>query len=105
MSNVDFDTLKNLLHTNVVEVVFTKVNGEKRVMKCTLQESFLPEHNGNSDRKKNENVLAVFDIDSNDWRSFRFDSVISYNIGGQNVSEDATGFEQNGGPNIIQQDS
>ena len=93
MSNVDFDTLKNLLHSNVVEVVFTKVNGEKRVMKCTLQESFLPEQKGDTERKKNENVLAVYDIDSNDWRSFRFDSVISYNIGGENVSQDPTGFE------------
>lgn len=93
MSDIDFDTLKNLLHSNVVEVVFTKVNGEKRVMKCTLQESFLPEQKGDTERKKNENVLAVYDIDSNDWRSFRFDSVISYNIGGENVSQDPTGFE------------
>ena len=101
MSNVDFDTLKNLLHTNVVEVVFTKVNGEKRVMKCTLQESFLPEQKGDTERKKNENVLAVYDIDSNDWRSFRFDSVISYNIGGNNVSQDPTGSEQTGGSNTV----
>lgn len=91
MSDVDFDTLKNLLHSNVVEVVFTKVNGEKRVMKCTLQESYLPDQKGDTERKKNENVLAVFDIDSNDWRSFRFDSVISYNIGGENVPQDPTG--------------
>lgn len=101
MSDVDFETLKNLLRSNVVEVTFTKVNGDKRVMNCTLQESYLPEHNGESERKKNENVLAVYDIDSNDWRSFRFDSVISYNIGGENVSQDAIGFEQDGGPDTI----
>mgnify|MGYP006267654243 CR=1 FL=1 len=101
MSNIDFETLKELLKSNIIEVTFTKVNGEKRVMKCTLQESFLPEQKSESDRKKNENVLAVFDIDSNDWRSFRFDSVISYNIGGENVSQDTTGSEQDRGSTII----
>lgn len=93
MSDVDFETLRNLLRSNVVEVTFTKVNGEERVMKCTLQETFLPEQKGDTERKKSENVLAVFDIDSNDWRSFRYDSVITYRIGENNVSQDTTGLE------------
>lgn len=71
--------LKELLKTNVVEVVFTKVNGDKRVMTCTLQPSFLPEEvETEKTRKQNDDVLSVWDIDANGWRSFRFDSVISY---------------------------
>ena len=86
--NVDFETLKNLLKTNVIEVTFTKANGDKRVLKCTLQEEYLPEYNGDSTRKKNENVISVWDIESKDWRSFRFDSVISYEFGEGNGEEE-----------------
>lgn len=71
--------LKELLKTNVVEVVFTKVNGDKRVMTCTLQPSFLPEEvETEKTRKQNDEVLSVWDTEVNGWRSFRFDSVISY---------------------------
>ena len=71
--------LKELLKTNVVEVIFTKVNGDKRVMTCTLQPSFLPEEvETEKTRKQNDEVLSVWDTEVNGWRSFRFDSVISY---------------------------
>ena len=86
--NVDFETLKNLLKTNVIEVTFTKTNGDKRVLKCTLQENYLPEYNGDSTRKKNENVISVWDLENKDWRSFRFDSVISYQFGEGNAEEE-----------------
>jgi hypothetical protein len=71
--------LKELLKNGVVEVTFTKMNGDKRVMTCTLQPSFLPEEvETEKTRKQNDDVLSVWDIDANGWRSFRFDSVISY---------------------------
>lgn len=88
MSEVSVETLKNLLKTDVVSVTFTKVNGDKRVLKCTLQESFLPEYNSDSTRKKSDNVLSVWDVESNEWRSFRFDSVISYGIENGSQEED-----------------
>jgi len=57
-----------------------KKDGTPRVMKCTLQEDFLPEVDGviliDKDRWKKD-ALAVFDIEKNDWRSFRWDSVKS----------------------------
>jgi hypothetical protein len=47
-------------------------------MKCTLQEDYLPEYDGviliDKDRWKKDS-LAVFDIEKEDWRSFRWDSV------------------------------
>ena len=102
MYDIDAETLKNLLKTNVMVVTFTKSNGEKRIMNCTLQENFLPEYNSDSTRKKNDNVLSVWDIDNSGWRSFRFDSVTSYQIGGDNVSSrvssNEVGLKQDGGP-------
>ena len=71
--------LKELLKSNVVEVVFWKANGEKRTMNCTLQSTFLPEEvETEKTRKQNDEVLSVWDTEVNGWRSFRFDSVISY---------------------------
>ena len=71
------------LHNSICEVVFTKVNGEKRVMKCTLQEAMLPakvDLEENLQKKKaNPDVLAVWDTESEGWRSFRWDSVMEVN--------------------------
>jgi hypothetical protein len=37
------DTLLKDLRTQVLEVHFTKANGENRIMRCTLQKQMLPE--------------------------------------------------------------
>ncbi len=69
--------LLGLLETEVVEIEFTKKDGTDRVMKCTLQEDYLPEYGVieiDKDRWKKDS-LAVFDIEKEDWRSFRWDSV------------------------------
>jgi len=66
------------LKRNVIKVTFTKVNGEERVMNCTLHQSVLPEKYISEDiikKKENPDVLSVWDIDKNGWRSFRLDSV------------------------------
>ena len=68
------DTLIKNLQQKVMRVTFTKVNGEERVMECTLQEYMLPE-TVESNRKQNEAVLPVFDINKGEWRSFRMDSI------------------------------
>lgn len=64
------------LSSNICEVTFTKVNGEQRVMPCTLREDLLPPaKEPNKERKVNEAVLSVWVTDANGWRSFRVDSV------------------------------
>jgi len=68
------DILIKNLQKQVMKVTFTKVNGEERVMECTLQEHMIPETNP-ANRKENEEVLPVFDIDKGSWRSFRLDSI------------------------------
>jgi hypothetical protein len=73
------DTLIKNLQKKVMRVTFTKVNGEERVMDCTLQEHFLPETDSNN-RKENEEVLPVWDIDKGEWRSFRLDAITNIEV-------------------------
>lgn len=73
-------TSKQLLDALVkgpVTVLFEKADGTERQMLCTLNESVVPETK-NSGRKTNEEVRTVFDLDLNQWRSFRYDRVISW---------------------------
>jgi len=64
------------LKRNVMRVTFTKVNGDERVMRCTLHDSVLPEQPISEIKKKeNQDVLSVWDLDNSGWRSFRLDSI------------------------------
>jgi hypothetical protein len=70
----------NQLHAGIATVVFTKANGERREMRCTLNETFMPAREideTNTTRKVNEDVQRVWDIDKSAWRSFRWDSIIN----------------------------
>lgn len=74
------DILKDL-RKSVIEVHFTKVNGENRIMHCSLMPELLPE-TYNEDLKeetdfhqKNPNVVAAWDVQKGGWRSFRVDTV------------------------------
>ena len=68
------DILIKNLQKKVMKITFTKVNGEERIMDCTLQEHMVPPTKY-TDRKQNEEVLPVFDINKGEWRSFRLDSI------------------------------
>jgi hypothetical protein len=75
------ETLVNGLKKDVLTINFTKVNGEERVMNCTLNETLLPEAiTSDSEKKENLDVIAVWDTDKDAWRSFRVDSVNSIKI-------------------------
>jgi hypothetical protein len=76
--------LKEILSNTVSTVVFTKVDGTEREMKCTLLPEYLPQKpvvEGQQlltealPRKENPDTLAVWDMERNGWRSFRTDSV------------------------------
>jgi len=81
---IDRAALESDLRTNVVEVIFTKLNGETRKMRATLSPQYVPKEdhtetvqqllNEEGEPKKN---MVVWDIDANGWRSFRTDRVIS----------------------------
>ena len=71
-------TIGNALRENVCLVRFIKVDGSERTMKCTLREDMIPEvHKPKHGKAQNDEVLAVFDLDKEAWRSFRLDSVLS----------------------------
>lgn len=71
--------LREHLKAGVVTVRFKKKDGTVRDMKCTLKEDLVVNYDKKSEKKKavNEDVCSVFDLDKSEWRSFRYDSVIS----------------------------
>ena len=75
------DELIKMLNTGICEVTFTKVNGEERVMPCTLQGDLLPvvsvEKLKEDRRPSNPDNLSVWCTDKNEWRSFRVANVTS----------------------------
>ena len=69
--------LLEMLQTDELTVFFTKKDGTERKMLCTLAENKIPNEKmpKNSGKSKSDDALAVFDIEKNEWRSFRWDSV------------------------------
>ena len=70
--------MAGILKQQDIDVTFTKVNGTLRKMHCTLQESaIIPREEKKHEivKDKNEDVCVVWDIDKNEWRSFRYDSI------------------------------
>lgn len=76
------DTLTSLLREGLVTVTFQKEStGSYRDMICTLASRFLPassELKATKTRKPNPDVCVVYDMEREDWRSFRFDTVIQF---------------------------
>ena len=78
--------LKNLLEQNVLVVDFTKLNGDKRVMTCTLREDIKPPAtktdaiSQKAVRETSDAVVSVWDVNAQGWRSFRYDRVNSVDI-------------------------
>jgi len=78
VSAITKDDVKLWLSDSTAIVTFEKTDGSLREMNATLQPSYLPEVNEKSTkkpRKENPNVVAVWDVDKDAWRSFRIDSI------------------------------
>ena len=72
-----------MLQTSQCRVIFTKVNGEERNMVCTLKEGVIPKASKDPITQKkvrdiSEEVLAVWDVKAEGWRSFRVANVVSF---------------------------
>jgi hypothetical protein len=66
--------MKQLLSQGVYEVTFTKVDGETRVMPCTLASSHLPPAPMKEKKVIKEeklDTISVWCTDKKEWRSFR----------------------------------
>jgi hypothetical protein len=95
LSEKDFKIFKKWLKSHIAygptTVIFTKKDGTERVMLCTTNVDLVPlveekVHVTNTDnpvdfptpkreKKVNEDVMPVYDLDSKAWKSFRWDSV------------------------------
>mgnify|MGYP001208522268 FL=1 len=77
---VDRSEMIQQLHDRNCKVIFRKVDGTERTMICTLNEGAID--NGDVAKRevksRNDNVIAVWDVENKGWRSFRVDSVLSF---------------------------
>ena len=73
--------LKGHLAYGPVTVTFTKKDGTERVMECTTNSELVPASpivegaEPKSEKKPNEEVMPVYDLEAKGWRSFRWDSI------------------------------
>jgi hypothetical protein len=87
LSEKDFKLFKKWLRSHLAfgptTVIFTKKDGTERVMKCTTNSSLVPaveiseSAEPKKERKANEEVMPVYDLESKAWKSFRWDSIKS----------------------------
>lgn len=65
-----------------VSVTFTKKDGTERTMNCTLNDTLVKSYEKKTERSKtvSEETCAVFDIDKQEWRSFRYDSLTAVTL-------------------------
>ena len=77
-------TLLNALESySTVFVKFHTKLGKERTMRCSRLFSSIPEqyHEGVDDFRINgDSIIGVFDFQNSAWRSFRKDSVISFEV-------------------------
>ena len=82
-SNQGRDWLKSILNDGVANIHFLKSDGTERVMKCTLDRKVVPQVVSEEPKKVraiSPDVLPVYDIEAQGWRSFRWNSIIKVDI-------------------------
>jgi hypothetical protein len=73
--------LKGHLAFGPVTVTFTKKDGTERVMECTTNTSLIPQEpiveslEPKREKKPNDEICPVYDLESKHWKSFRWDSI------------------------------
>lgn len=68
------------LQRHSCEVVFTKRNGDLRIMRATLKPEIVRDRILGSGRKVSDEIVPVIDLDKDEWRSFRLDSIVDFNV-------------------------
>ena len=81
------DWIRAIIINERVNVCFTKADGSERWLHCSLHPELIPAEKLQKEeanpRKRSEEAMVVWDIDKQDWRSFRYDSIkeFSFNLG------------------------
>lgn len=66
-----------MLHESIMTVEFKKKNGDNRVMKCTTNPKFIEPQTAPRPTRATLEAIRVFDMEKNDWRSFKLETVKS----------------------------
>lgn len=69
------------LREGKVHLQFKKVNGDLRNMVATLHTDYIPESDipaEGKERVTNEEIVVLYDLEVNGWRSFRTENLIEY---------------------------
>lgn len=80
-------SLLTFLRHNELIVTFNKINGDERVMNCTLDKTRLPEDVAEKLTEEREgDTVVVWDTNQQAWRSFRYANVTNVTTtGGENI--------------------
>lgn len=83
--------IQGLLHDRSIKnlyITFTKADGTDRTMRCTLIEDHIPAEKKpkGTGRSTTDTTQRVFDLDIQEWRSFKLDSVkeVKFGVGSTN---------------------
>ena len=78
---------KRTLQANIVEITFEKADESRRIMTCTLVDSLIPQEEkdrialaADTSKEANPDIQKVWEIEHSQWRSFRYDRLISYQV-------------------------
>jgi hypothetical protein len=92
LNDVQFEQyVIDLLGTNEVTVDFVKKDGSERNMRCTLNIELIPEDKRPTVKtiveapETRPEAVRVFDLDKQDWRSFRWDSLKGLMVGDKSI--------------------
>jgi len=84
---MDVNEIKAALYEGLITVNFTKVNGHKRTMVCTLHEAHLPPpHPEKDNTTRDPNLLVVFDTEHYGWRTIKVDAIIDWAPGANSIT-------------------
>ena len=83
------EEISSVLQKGVATVSFKKVDGNIRIMECTLNAGMIPppKEPKKTDRVKTPNnaVLSVWDVNKDGWRSFRVENVFAVETPQENL--------------------
>ena len=76
------EEIKKQLKESILRITFEKKDGTYRVMLATLRKEYIESilKQNTEHRKTNPDVCCVFDIEKDAFRSFRWDSLISWEV-------------------------
>ena len=84
MEIAERNNLVKALQTGIVQVIFKKINTEEiRIMPCTLNKDVLMENGVKTvleSMEPSSDHYAVWALDKNAWRSFRVNTIVSWEV-------------------------